>query len=180
MIRIPTHRAPTHPGEMLLKEFLQPLGLTQRDLAKALGVSFQRVNELVNRRRGVTSDTALRLSRFFGNSAAFWLNLQLGWDLFHAERAEAGKLQAIAPYMVADRAWAKRRQIFVRLANQRVIHFPAARFRRLKSASEADLQKVKLRLGGYALRWESLDEDITVPGVLAGHFELPLKQPARA
>ena len=66
MIRIPTHREPTHPGEMLLKEFLDPMGLTQRDLADAIHVPYQRVNELVNGRRGVTPSTALRLAKYFG------------------------------------------------------------------------------------------------------------------
>ena len=63
MVRIPTDREPTHPGQMLLQEFLLPLGMTQRDLATAIHVPFQRVNELVRRRRGVTPSTALRLSR---------------------------------------------------------------------------------------------------------------------
>jgi addiction module HigA family antidote len=68
MIRIPTHREPTHPGEMLLEEFLNPMGLTQRDLADAIHVPYQRVNELVNGRRGVTPSTALRLAKYFGMS----------------------------------------------------------------------------------------------------------------
>ena len=69
MIRVPTHRAPTHPGEMLLEEFLAPMGLTQRYLATAIHVPYQRVSEIVNGRRGMTPATALRLARFFGNSA---------------------------------------------------------------------------------------------------------------
>ena len=95
MIRIPTHREPTHPGEMLLAEFLLPAGLTQRDLALAIKVPYQRVNELVNRRRGITPSTALRLARFFGNSAAFWMNLQLRYDLYHAQLAEAKESKQI-------------------------------------------------------------------------------------
>ncbi len=77
MIRIPTHRAPTHPGEMLLEEFLKPMGLTQRELADALHVPYQRVNEVINGRRGITPSTALRLfqgfrcfSRFLDEPAA--------------------------------------------------------------------------------------------------------------
>ena len=95
MIRVPTHREPTHPGEMLLDEFLIPMGLTQQDLALAIQVPYQRVNELVNRRRGITPSTALRLARFFGNSAAFWMNLQLRWDLYHAQRDEDKALKQI-------------------------------------------------------------------------------------
>ena len=81
MVRIPTDRVPTHPGEMLLEEFLNPMNLTQRALATAIHVPYQRVNELVNGRRGITPSTALRLGRHFNVSAAFWLNLQLCWDL---------------------------------------------------------------------------------------------------
>ncbi len=95
MVRIPTHREPTHPGEMLLKEFLEPMGLTQRELALGIRVPYQRVNELVNGRRGVTPSTALRLSKFFGNSAGFWLNLQQRWDLYHAQREDDRELKRI-------------------------------------------------------------------------------------
>ncbi len=95
MVRVPTHREPTHPGEMLLEEFLKPMSLSQRDLAEAIHVPYQRVNELVNRKRGVTPSTALRLAQFFGNSAAFWLNLQLRWDLYHAGLTEAAELKRI-------------------------------------------------------------------------------------
>lgn len=95
MVRIPKKREPTHPGEMLLEEFLNPLGLSQRDLASAIGVPYQRVNELVNRRRGVTPSTALRLAKFLGTTAAFWMNLQLRWELYHAQRSEADALRNI-------------------------------------------------------------------------------------
>lgn len=87
MVRVPTHRAPTHPGEMLLDELLEPLGMSQTELARRMGVPFQRVNGLVNGRRGVTADTALRLSRVFGTTPGFWMNHQLRWDLYHAEQA---------------------------------------------------------------------------------------------
>ena len=70
MVRIPSHREPTHPGEMLREEFLLPLGMTQRDLASAIRVPYQRVNEVVRGRRGVTPSTALRLSKFFGTTRA--------------------------------------------------------------------------------------------------------------
>ena len=86
MLRIPTHRSPTHPGEILHEEFLKPLGLTQRELAKRLQVSYPRINELIHGRRGVTPDTALRLEQLFGVEAQFWLNLQLAWDLYHARQ----------------------------------------------------------------------------------------------
>ncbi len=95
MVRVPTHRAPTHPGQMLLEEFLEPMGLSQRDLADAIHVPYQRVNELVNGRRGVTPSTGLRLARFFGTSPDLWMNLQLRWDLFHAEQAEGEEIRKI-------------------------------------------------------------------------------------
>ena len=84
MVRIPSQRAPTHPGEMLLEEFLRPMKLTQREFADAIHVPYQRINEIVNARRGITPGTALRLAKFFGMSADFWMNLQLRWDLYFA------------------------------------------------------------------------------------------------
>lgn len=95
MIRVPTHREPTHPGEMLLEEFLKPMDLSQRALAAGIRVPYQRVNELVNRRRGITPATALRLAKFFGNTPGFWMNLQLRWELYHAQQSEAKVLSAI-------------------------------------------------------------------------------------
>jgi len=95
MIRVPTNREPTHPGEMLLEEFMKPMEISQRDLADGIRVPYQRVNELVNRRRGVTPSTALRLAKFFGNSASFWMNLQLRWDLYRAKRSESKDLRKI-------------------------------------------------------------------------------------
>ena len=91
MSRLPKNRAPTHPGEMLLNEFLEPMMITQSDLAYRLGVSFPRVNELINGKRGMTPDTALRLARLFGMDADFWLNLQRDWDLWHAMRSPAAE-----------------------------------------------------------------------------------------
>lgn len=95
MVRIPTHREPTHPGEMLSEEFLRPMGVTQRELADAIGVPYQRINELVNGKRGVTPSTALRLAKFFGVSPDFWLNLQMRWDLYRAQQIEKSELKAI-------------------------------------------------------------------------------------
>ncbi len=97
MVRVPTHREPIHPGEMLLEEFLKPMGLSQRDLAAAIHVSYQRINEIVNRHRGITPSTALRLAKFFGNSEGFWLNLQLRWDLYQARQVEEKVLEHIRP-----------------------------------------------------------------------------------
>lgn len=82
--RLPEKRPPTHPGEMLLEEFLKPLEITQTEFSRRLGISFQRLNEVINGRRSVTPDTALRLARVLGMSADFWLNLQQSWDLWHA------------------------------------------------------------------------------------------------
>lgn len=89
MGRVPTHRPPTHPGEMLREELLKPLGLTQVELARRIGVSHSRVNELVLAKRAMTPDTALRLERLLGVEAQFWMNLQLTWDLHHAARRRA-------------------------------------------------------------------------------------------
>ncbi len=101
MVRIPTHRPPTHPGEMLLEEFLNPTGLTQRELANAIHVPYQRINEIINGRRGITPSTALRLEKFFGMSAGFWMNLQLRWDLYHAQQTEQEALKSIQRYVSA-------------------------------------------------------------------------------
>jgi len=83
---------------MLLEEFLKPLGLTQVQLAERLGVSYPRVNELIHGKRDMTPDTALRLERFLGVEAQFWLNLQLAWDLYHAAHSPAAReIQQIKP-----------------------------------------------------------------------------------
>ena len=82
---------------MLLEEFLLPMQLTQRELAEAIHVPYQRVNELVNRKRGVTPSTALRLARYFGMSPDFWMNLQLRWELYRARELEGGELKRIEP-----------------------------------------------------------------------------------
>jgi len=91
MIRLPTHRAPSHPGEMLLEEFIKPLEVTQTELAEWIGVSYPRLNEIVHGKRGITPDTALRLEQVFGMDAQFWLNLQLTWDLYQAKHSPASK-----------------------------------------------------------------------------------------
>lgn len=81
---------------------------------------------------------------------------------------------------LAVKAWTEGRTIFLELTDGRILGFPADRFRILSRASEKELRGVTLRLNGYALRWENLDEDITVPGIVAGHFELPPPAPRRA
>jgi len=73
--------SPLHPGEVLLEEFLKPMGISQNRLGRDLGVSPRRINEIVHGKRSITADTALRLARYFGNSARFWLGLQMDYDL---------------------------------------------------------------------------------------------------
>ena len=98
MTRLPANRPPTHPGEMLREEFLIPLEMTQTELARRIDVSYPRVNEIVNGKRGITPDTALRLSRLFGTTPEFWLNGQRNWDLWHALHSpEAEVIEKIEP-----------------------------------------------------------------------------------
>jgi addiction module HigA family antidote len=86
---------------MLLEEFLKPLGLTQTQLAERIGVSYPRVNEIINGKRGITPDTALRLARLLGTSPEFWLNGQRNWDLWHALHSDAASdLKKIRPIAV--------------------------------------------------------------------------------
>lgn len=84
---LPTRRIPTHPGVMLVEEFLNPMGLTQSRLAAHIGVPIQRINEIVRAKRGVTPDTALLLSAALGTTAEFWINLQTAHDLALARAA---------------------------------------------------------------------------------------------
>ena len=96
--RLPRNRPPTHPGEMLLEEFVKPLDLTQTELARLLEVSYPRLNEIIKGRRSVTPDTALRLSRVLGMSADFWLGLQQDWDLWNAMNSpEAEQISRLKP-----------------------------------------------------------------------------------
>lgn len=85
-----TKLAPVHPGEVLLEEFLEPMGVSQYRLAKDISVPPRRINEIVHGTRSITADTALRLARYFGTSERFWLNLQAGYDL-DVERDRLGK-----------------------------------------------------------------------------------------
>ncbi|MDL9935751.1 HigA family addiction module antitoxin [Gordonia sp. ABSL1-1] len=93
--------APVHPGEVLMEDFIDGLGLTQNKVAVAIGVPPRRVNEIVHGKRGVTADTALRLARYFGTSAEFWLNLQDRYDLDVAEDRAADQIAAIEPLCTA-------------------------------------------------------------------------------
>lgn len=83
---LPKNRAPTHPGEMLLEEFLKPAGITQKEFASHLGWSYARLNEIIHGKRGISASSALALGDAFGMEPEFWLNLQRDWDLWHAEK----------------------------------------------------------------------------------------------
>lgn len=84
---------PIHPGEVLNDEFIQPLGISQNRLGRDLGVSPRRINEIIHGKRSVTADTAMRLARYFGNSASFWLGLQMDYDLDVAEDSLASRIE---------------------------------------------------------------------------------------
>ena len=96
-----TRLEPVHPGEVLKHDFMEPFGLSSNALAKALGVTTARVNDIVRGRRGITAGTALRLARYFGTDARSWLNLQLRYELECAERDEAEAVNAIRPRAAA-------------------------------------------------------------------------------
>ena len=94
--------SPIHPGEVLLEEFIKPMNLSQNRLAIDIGVDARRINEIVLGKRAITADTALRLSRFFGNSPQFWLGLQSQYDLDVAEDHLGKRLdREVRPYAVA-------------------------------------------------------------------------------
>lgn len=95
MVSLPANRIPTRPGALLRDEFLVPMNISQRDLADAIHAPYQRVNVIVNQKRGVTPSTALRLAKFFGISADFWLNQQIRWDLYNAQAVEKNDLDSI-------------------------------------------------------------------------------------
>ena len=101
-MRLPKNRRPTHPGEIFLEDFLVPLGITQKDAAERLRMSYPRMNEIVKGKRSVTPDTALRLARFTGTEPEFWLNLQQAVDLWNALHSDqASQLNEIQPVQVA-------------------------------------------------------------------------------
>ena len=91
-----------HPGEILLEEFLKPMGITQYRLAKEIGVSQRRIGEIVAGARGVSADTGLRLSRFFGMSESFWIGLQMDYDAARAKDALLKTLAKIKPWKPAN------------------------------------------------------------------------------
>jgi len=89
--------APIHPGEVLMEDFLEGFGITQNKLAVSIGVPPRRINEIVHGKRAITADTALRLGKYFGTTAQFWLNLQTHYDLDRAEDRAAEQIAAIEP-----------------------------------------------------------------------------------
>ena len=93
---------PVHPGEVLLEEFLKPMSISQYRLAESIHVPARRINEIVLEKRGITADTALRLSRFFGNSAQFWMNLQTRYELESAREISASRIdREVRPHAAA-------------------------------------------------------------------------------
>ena len=95
--------SPVHPGEVLLEEFIKPMGLSQNRLAIDIGVDARRINEIVLGKRAITADTALRLSRFFGNSPQFWMGLQSQYDLDIAQDQLGKRLEReVRPYAIAQ------------------------------------------------------------------------------
>jgi hypothetical protein len=104
-----------------------------------------------------------KLRGSFSNTATFWR--------INSMSTLAIKNESVEP--AAIRAWAEKRIVYIELTDGRIVGFPASRFKLLAAAPEEKLKEVTLRLNGYALRWESLDEDITVPGIVAGNFQLP-------
>jgi addiction module HigA family antidote len=92
---------PIHPGEVLMEDFIGGFGITQHKLAVSIGVPPRRINEIVHGKRGITADTALRLAKYFGTSAEFWINLQSHYDLDRAEDRAGEQIDAIKPLQVA-------------------------------------------------------------------------------
>ncbi len=97
MAKYELKRAPTHPGEILKADFLSPLGITQVELAKALKTSFRTVNEILNEKRSISPDMALRLARYFGTSADVWIGLQTDYDLYWAKMKSKKTIDEIKP-----------------------------------------------------------------------------------
>jgi len=104
---IPTHRLPTHPGEMLREDFLKPRGISRRAFAAALDLPYGRVNKILNCQGRVTAAIAYRLSKYTGISPEFWLNGQMAWDMYHALRSEAAVLERIQPLAREDLPYAE-------------------------------------------------------------------------
>jgi antitoxin HigA-1 len=92
---------PIHPGEVLMEDFIEGFGITQNKLAVSIGVPPRRINEIVHGKRGITADTALRLAKYFGTSAEFWINLQSHYELARAEDLAGKQIASITPFSVA-------------------------------------------------------------------------------
>ena len=97
-----TKIAPIHPGEVLMEDFIEGFGITQHKLAVAIGVPPRRINEIVHGKRGITADTAMRLSRYFGTTPGFWMNLQMRYELDRAEDALGDTLSGIVPLKTVE------------------------------------------------------------------------------
>ena len=95
---------PIHPGEVLMEDFIEGFGITQHKLAVAIGVPPRRINEIVHGKRGITADTAMRLSRYFGTTPVFWMNLQMRYELDRAEDALGDTLSGIVPLTTVEGA----------------------------------------------------------------------------
>ena len=96
---LPKNRRPVHPGEIIREEYLKPLGLTQQQLANALGITRVRINEIILGKRSVTPDTAFRLSKYFNTTPDFWINLQMNvdmWDTLQRHKKEYDNIQSVA------------------------------------------------------------------------------------
>lgn len=103
---LPTHRPPTSPGETV-RRFLEDIGRSQADAARALGIKATRLNEVVKEKRGISADTALRFAAYFGTTAQFWLNVQCAWDLWHELQRGSqtyGAIRQRRPHAVRDAA----------------------------------------------------------------------------
>ena len=94
--------APIHPGEVLMEDFIEGFGITQHKLAVAIGVPPRRINEIVHGKRGITADTAMRLSRYFGTTSEFWMNLQMRYELDRAEDTLGDTLSGIVPLVTVE------------------------------------------------------------------------------
>jgi antitoxin HigA-1 len=103
MVRIPTHRPPTHPGEMLAEEFLKPMGIDESELAQFIHVPHQCINGIVSDHKSITPSIALRLAKYFGMSPDLWMNLQLRWDFYHTQQDKSEDLDAIRLEMTSAR-----------------------------------------------------------------------------
>lgn len=99
---IPTHRPPTHPGEMMREEFLTPRGVSRKAFAAAIGLSYGRVNKILNGKGAVTAAVAYRFAKYSGIDPEFWLEGQMAWDMYHAQRSEAAALERIQPLVWED------------------------------------------------------------------------------